>query len=303
MSIKTYQDDNGARLLLAIALSLILHAGAAIALLTIKPSAVALIDRLVNAPEDKITVDVIELPPDAKSVEGRKNRNAKYESDRTVIVPEDIVPEDALETGRIIIPGAPNKPPDTPILPDKKPVTQGNPAMQAAKDPIGADKGIPGEETYFEPGKTGKSDSKSKTKPSLFPSEQRLAELERKYLAEAPKGEKGKTLSLNTSESKYQRYLIGMKHRIEFNWAYPEAAARRGWQGSLMLDFTIKKDGTIADIRLEKSSNYPVLDEAAVTALRLAAPFPPFPADFDVEELTIKGQFIYDLIENPRDVR
>lgn len=137
--------------------------------------------------------------------------------------------------------------------------------------------------------------------PELFPTHERITELEKRYEAEAPVGEKGKTLQLNTSELRYQKYLINMKHRIEFYWEYPIVAARSGWQGVLNISFTIKKDGTVANITVVKSSNYPVLDDAAVTALRLANPFPPFPDNFGVEEININGQFEYKLYGAPTE--
>ena len=92
-----------------------------------------------------------------------------------------------------------------------------------------------------------------------------------------------------------------MKNRIEGRWAYPELASRNGWQGSLYISFVIRKDGSVSDIKLEKSSNYPVLDDAAITAVRLASPFPSFPENFDIEEISIKGHFVYDILEAPRE--
>lgn len=136
-------------------------------------------------------------------------------------------------------------------------------------------------------------------RPNLFPTHERITELEKRYEAESPMGEKGKTLQLNTSELRYQKYLINMKNRIEFYWEYPAVAARSGWQGVLNISFTIKKDGTVTNIAVGKSSNYPVLDDAAVTALRLAVPFPPFPENFGIEEININGQFEYKLYGGP----
>lgn len=133
-------------------------------------------------------------------------------------------------------------------------------------------------------------------RPSLFPSDERIAELTRNYEAGTHEKETGKTLQLNTAELKYQKYLLDMKRKIEFYWDYPALAARNGWQGSLFLNFTINRDGTVSAVRLERSSGYPMLDDAAITAIRLAAPFPPFPADFTVEDLSIKGQFQYHIV-------
>lgn len=138
-------------------------------------------------------------------------------------------------------------------------------------------------------------------KPNLFLPEQRLAELSKEYEKESPKEEQGKTLQLNTSELKYQRYLVNLKNRIELFWEYPAPAIKNGWQGILQIDFTVKKDGTLEAVRFIKSSNYPALDDAAHTALKLAEPFPPFPENFGVENINIRGQFEYRLINAPAE--
>ncbi len=143
---------------------------------------------------------------------------------------------------------------------------------------------------------TGRSSKTMNQKPSLFLSDERISELAKNYEAESPKGERGKTLQLNTSELKYQKYLLAMKDGIERKWEYPAIASRNGWQGILRINFTINKDGTVSDIKFIKSSDYPVLDDSAMTALKLAAPFPPFPENFSVEEIKIKGTFEYVII-------
>lgn len=133
-------------------------------------------------------------------------------------------------------------------------------------------------------------------RPSLFPTDERISELTKNYEADSHEKETGKTLQLNTAELKYQRYLMDMKRKIEFYWDYPALAARNGWQGALWINFRINRDGTVSELRLEKSSGYPMLDDAAITAIRLAAPFPPFPANFTVEDISIKGQFQYNIV-------
>ncbi len=135
---------------------------------------------------------------------------------------------------------------------------------------------------------------------SLIPSETTLHQIARQEEnagVESPKEGSGMTLLLNTSDFRFQKYFIAVKRRIEFFWEYPQLAARRGQQGRLKIDFTIQKDGSIKDggIDIIKSSNYPILDDAATTALRLASPFNPFPEGFEHEEITVHGSFEYNL--------
>ncbi len=50
--------------------------------------------------------------------------------------------------------------------------------------------------------------------------------------------------------------------------AYPRLAERRGWTGTVVLLIDVAADGSVTDVKIESSSGYGVLDEAAVTAVR-----------------------------------
>jgi protein TonB len=63
------------------------------------------------------------------------------------------------------------------------------------------------------------------------------------------------------------------------NLNYPEEARRRQLSGSLIVEVTVRPDGNIVGARVRQSSKQPVLDQAALRIIRLAAPFPAVPAD------------------------
>lgn len=137
-------------------------------------------------------------------------------------------------------------------------------------------------------------------RPNLFLPGEKIQELTRRYEAEAPSAEQGKTLNLNTAEFRYQNYLINsVKRRIEIYWDYPDVAVRNGWQGKVQITFTINRDGSLSNVAVIKSSGYPSLDDAAVTAIKLASPFAGFPENFAVQNLNIKGQFEYNFSHSP----
>jgi protein TonB len=52
---------------------------------------------------------------------------------------------------------------------------------------------------------------------------------------------------------------------------YPAIARRKGWQGIVQLELHIEPDGRISRLRIDKTSGYPVLDNAAAQTLRLAS--------------------------------
>ncbi|MFZ3071726.1 MAG: energy transducer TonB [Thermodesulfobacteriota bacterium] len=258
-----------------------------------------------------IFVDVVDLPPWLKGVKETPEKPSRM-SDRNMVVKKETVPEGAPK-GYREKEQSKGKPALSKVEGKEKGEKNGKEKVLAAKDVLEkekektvsetVDKAI-GKATELEPikkpeekrkGDSTEESTQAKT-PVLFPSDERLRELSKVYEAESPKGEKGKTLSINTSESKYRKYLLNMKRRIELFWSYPESSIRSGEQGKMRIDFTIAKDGSVKDVRVVKSSNYPALDDAAVTAVKLASPFNPFPNDFDIETVEIHASFEYSLI-------
>jgi periplasmic protein TonB len=53
---------------------------------------------------------------------------------------------------------------------------------------------------------------------------------------------------------------------------YPNSARMNGQEGKVILQAVIRSDGHLADVFVQKSSGYSVLDEAAIEAVKLACP-------------------------------
>ncbi|NIP99778.1 MAG: TonB family protein [Nitrospinaceae bacterium] len=103
----------------------------------------------------------------------------------------------------------------------------------------------------------------------------------------------GEVISLDTRESKYASYFARIKEQIEHVWSYPSEAERRGLAGRLTLRFQISKDGNLMNVRLVQPSGSHILDDAALQAVKSAAPYYPFPVTIDKESLSILATFIY----------
>jgi protein TonB len=56
---------------------------------------------------------------------------------------------------------------------------------------------------------------------------------------------------------------------------YPPQARRNGIAGRVVVEFVLLADGGIRDLVLLAGSGFPVLDDAALAAVRAAAPYPP----------------------------
>jgi len=59
---------------------------------------------------------------------------------------------------------------------------------------------------------------------------------------------------------------------------YPAEAKRQGLRGVAHVRFTVTSNGGLAGVSLARSAGSSILDEAALDAVRRAAPFPPIPA-------------------------
>jgi TonB family protein len=108
-------------------------------------------------------------------------------------------------------------------------------------------------------------------------------------------GSAKQTIDLDNREPQYVDYLALLKRRIERVWGYPPEAANNGISGDLLLIFTLNKSGSLIDLRLIRSSGFPVLDEAAIRAVKLAAPYDPFPAYMGSDPWNIRASFTYYL--------
>ncbi|MGH7263882.1 MAG: energy transducer TonB, partial [Candidatus Rokuibacteriota bacterium] len=102
-------------------------------------------------------------------------------------------------------------------------------------------------------------------------------------------------IPLNTPDPRYADYFPEIKKRIQDHWVYPTEAARKHQSGQLVLEFVIRKDGRVPVVDVVRSSGFEILDRYALTAVRLAAPFPAIPADFRTEEIRISASFTYIL--------
>jgi protein TonB len=100
-------------------------------------------------------------------------------------------------------------------------------------------------------------------------------------------------IDINTREVNFFSYLQHLKQKIQAVWIYPAVAARAGIGGSLLLEFSISKEGQLLEVNLLDSSGHTVLDESAMRAIKSAAPFFPFPPRLTAKRIRIRANFVY----------
>ncbi len=103
------------------------------------------------------------------------------------------------------------------------------------------------------------------------------------------------SISLNTMSFEFHSYYLALKRKIELVWEYPYQARRRALQGRLLIRFVINQDGSLAEVRILRSSGSELLDYEAVRAIRSASPFPPLPERMHTKTLTVNATFEYQL--------
>ena len=76
-------------------------------------------------------------------------------------------------------------------------------------------------------------------------------------------------------------YLEAWRQKVERvgNMNYPAAARDQKIYGQLRMTVSIKSDGSVESIEINKSSGAKVLDDAAINIVKLAAPYAAFPPE------------------------
>lgn len=73
-----------------------------------------------------------------------------------------------------------------------------------------------------------------------------------------------------------EQLLRTIRRQIERVWTYPETARQDGLQGRVELRFRIAADGSAESVEILRSSGHAILDDAAITAVRRAGPYPSY---------------------------
>jgi len=102
-------------------------------------------------------------------------------------------------------------------------------------------------------------------------------------------------IPLNTPDPRYAEYFLEIKKRIEAHWVYPQEAVRRHQSGQGVVEFVLRKDGTLRLVEIARSSGVAVLDRYVLNAIRFAAPFPPVPDQIGADGIPISLNFTYIL--------
>jgi protein TonB len=102
----------------------------------------------------------------------------------------------------------------------------------------------------------------------------------------------------DTRASKLAPYLAAWKRKVERvgNLNLPFAVRNAGLSGSPVVEVEIAANGRLQQANVRRSSGFGALDEAALTILKLASPFEPFPADLAANYAQLRFTYQWDFV-------
>ena len=78
---------------------------------------------------------------------------------------------------------------------------------------------------------------------------------------------------IDNSGQVLENYTQQLWERVNKHRNYPEMALRRGWQGQVILELNMDRNGNVMSKKVLQSSGYKLLDKRALEMLELALPF------------------------------
>jgi TonB family protein len=96
-------------------------------------------------------------------------------------------------------------------------------------------------------------------------------------------GIEGDPVALDSRDPDFSDYLQRVKALIYKHWVYPcvknpETRECEYKSAQLVIEFGILKSGQLQFVELHRASGFPIMDEYAANAIKLASPFPAIPA-------------------------
>ena len=101
------------------------------------------------------------------------------------------------------------------------------------------------------------------------------------------------TISIESTAPEYLSFLGQIKAAVKNHWIFPPQAREKQYTGRVTAVFTLDRRGELLKIVVEESSGHPILDHAALEAVRGASPFPAFPDHINLKRLNIRALFDY----------
>ena len=90
-----------------------------------------------------------------------------------------------------------------------------------------------------------------------------------------------------TGKANISNYMGRVASRLQRQKRYPKAAKRKKIQGTVVVSFIIRRNGSVAGVRIARRSGHGMLDQEVLAMVRRASPFPPIPANAGRSTITV----------------
>lgn len=274
-------------IIMAIVVSLLIHVFALHALALPGPANDGLPPRIIELTEFPPPLDVsIQKPEPLKDLQGQvvdlgapspddpnPPDDSNYLAERNMRTEHESIKPSRARTGS---PGAVMPPARRAASRPRKPGSQERPAADASRGENGGEVEVSGEAGKdADAGKPGAELTREDFRISMSEIKQTLAG-DDGSIDYVPGVVHGDITSLNARQYAYASFYNRIKKIIRFYWEPGRAVENLNWSGVTLetrLRVVITDDGALESVDVVKSCGYPVVDAAAIRAMRKAAPF------------------------------
>lgn len=93
------------------------------------------------------------------------------------------------------------------------------------------------------------------------------------------------------------KFLKEVEAKIQKAKIYPQSAKISEIEGTAKVEFRLSDKGELLSVKLKSSSQYNILDEAAIHIVKRAAPFPKIPKELNVSNIELIVPIVFKLEE------
>lgn len=104
------------------------------------------------------------------------------------------------------------------------------------------------------------------------------------------------TILSDTQGVNFGPWLTAVYFRVRNNWysVIPQVY-RSGLKGVVVIVFDVRRNGSLEDLEIVRSSSFSPYDRAAVSSLKLSEPLPNFPDAFTKDRLSLQFTYFYNI--------
>ncbi|NQS90431.1 TonB family protein [Patescibacteria group bacterium] len=174
-----------------------------------------------------------------------------------------------------------------PVLQDKKP-EEITVRVEIEKSPLLPKIDVMGEEKKLKEVVEKPKPPEPEPEPEFQPEEVMIEELPKEPIKE-------KIEVVDSTKEAMFRYQDMVKQRIEEVRRYPYLAKRQGIEGIAYLSFSVLSNGLSQDIKIVRSSGFPILDKEALATIKRVNPFPPIPEEINMTSVQMEVSIVFTL--------